>query len=61
MCATVRAGWPTVWPTTSSCRPTVVSAASEQRLYAARRARLPPSYLSTVEKCRVVTVLPSAR
>jgi hypothetical protein len=42
MYATVRAGWPTVWPTTSRCRPTVVSAASEQRLYAARRRGFRP-------------------
>jgi len=51
MCATVRPRWPTVWPTTSRCRPTAVSAVGEQRVYAAPRRGLPLSYLSTVEKC----------
>jgi hypothetical protein len=40
----------------SSCRPTVVGAVGEQRLYAHHGA-LPPSYLSTVEKCSVVISL----
>jgi hypothetical protein len=61
MCATVRAGWPTVWPTTKQLPPTVVDAVGEQRLYAHHGA-LPPTYLSTAEKCSVVISLaPSAR
>jgi hypothetical protein len=57
MCATVRPRWPTVWPTTSRCRPTAVSAVGEQRVYAAPRRGLPLSYLSTVEKCSGVISL----
>jgi hypothetical protein len=44
----------------SSCRPTVEGAVGEQRLYAHHGA-LPPSYLSTVEKCSVVISLAPQR
>jgi hypothetical protein len=44
----------------SSCRPTVVGAVGEQRIYAHHGA-LPPSYLSTVEKCSVVISLAPQR
>jgi hypothetical protein len=53
MCATVPAGWPTVWPTTSRCHPTVVSAVGEQRCMPHHGAGS-ASYLSAVETCSLV-------